>query len=261
MSPKEKSMKTVSNLDRSDLIDQKVSEANASGLTDVVVFALCHAQPCARAFYKKWRGHAMRRVDIGDGERGVLEAVSRDEAVRLLRLHAGNAGILLADSLRQELPAEYSDVWLGQDCSFVRTTTPRRWHLSLVWDFDAAVWWLHYSQRHSSQVTDSSFWRLQFLDGPNVPLCCPGTKEALEAAMLIDLARTRRYPDGREAFDQDMAADLLALKDLPCAIAEAIRALRKLGAGHERWLLDVLWSSANLRALARQVEHELTGIS
>jgi hypothetical protein len=62
-----------------------------------------------------------------------------------------------------------------------------------------------------------------------------------------------------EAFDSNLAAFLLKFKDRPAVIAEAIRALRKLGHDKDRWLTSVLWGRKPLRSLSRLVEHELTG--
>jgi hypothetical protein len=122
---------------------------------------------------------------------------------------------------------------------------------------------LHQSKPRKSK--GSTLWLLEFDDGQLIPLCCPNN--VVETGLLTVLAATRKgwvERKGRmleiEAFDSDLAAELLKYKDSPEIIAEAIRALRKMGPDKDQWLMSVLWGRRPLRPIARRVEHELTGV-
>src|SRR5262249_53993271 len=64
----------------------------------------------------------------------------------------------------------------------------------------------------------------------------------------------------RKGSDKDLVNALTGFQNDPIVVAEAIRALRKIGPHEDRWLMDVLWRERRLRPLAQQVEHELTGL-
>jgi hypothetical protein len=123
---------------------------------------------------------------------------------------------------------------------------------------------LHQSEARGSER--STLWLLEFDDGQLVPLCCPGNI-VYRTGLLTVLAATRKGWVERkarmleiEAFDSDLAAELLKYKHNPEIIAEAIRALRKMGPDKDQWLMSVLWGRRPLRPIARRVEHELTGV-
>jgi len=59
--------------------------------------------------------------------------------------------------------------------------------------------------------------------------------------------------------EEQVASFLLNVFNDPRIVAEAVMALRKLGQGKETWLRTILSGRPELRDLARQVEHELTG--
>jgi hypothetical protein len=123
---------------------------------------------------------------------------------------------------------------------------------------------LHQSEPRAS-VGSSTLWLLEFDDGERVPLCC-ATGGSFQTGFLTVLAASHKGWVERkgkmlkiEAFDSDLAAELVNYKDEPEVVAETIRALRKLGPDKDRWLMSVLWGRKPLRSLARLVEHELTG--
>jgi hypothetical protein len=124
---------------------------------------------------------------------------------------------------------------------------------------------LHQSKTNASSEP-CTLWLLEFDDGELVPLCCP-CERVHQTGLLTVLAATRKgwvERKGRmveiEAFDSDLAAKLLKYKDSPEIIAEAVRALRKMGPDKDQWLMSVLWGRRPLRPIARRVEHELTGV-
>jgi hypothetical protein len=97
-------------------------------------------------------------------------------------------------------------------------------------------------------------------------VCGPSGGVAALAAALAGMALTRQLPVSHEGGivnvpvdEEQVASFLLNVCDDPRVVAEAIMALRKLGQGKETWLRATLRGRPELRDLARQVEHELTG--
>src|SRR5262249_4767541 len=99
----------------------------------------------------------------------------------------------------------------------------------------------------------------------SVPVCGRSPHEAARALELAHVVSERRLPAiGRGSWgdlpvDDHVLAVILetvygnALR----AVAEAVRALRKLGAGGDRWLLRVLQERDALRPLAAKANAEL----
>src|SRR5262249_55445983 len=99
----------------------------------------------------------------------------------------------------------------------------------------------------------------------SVPVCGRSPHEAARALELAHVVSERRLPaTGRES-RADLPVDDHALAvvvetlygNAPRAVAEAVRALRKLGDGGADWLLRVLQVRDSLRPLAAKVNTEL----
>jgi hypothetical protein len=240
-----------------------VAEARAEGITDPVIFYLDEECSQARAIYQELHGNPMQPRSIGLDTVGAIEKLSRPEAIRLLRQHGSKVGIYLAAMLQRPIPSQYSRVCLWEPNSMVEIVTEARYLSTLTLGYEEIMLRLHQSETPASYGS-STFWLLEFDDGQFVPLC--STANVYLIGLLTVLAATRKKwveRKGRmlqiEAYDSDLAAELLEYKDRPEVVAEAIRALRKLGHDKDRWLTSVLWDRRPLRALARRVEHELTG--
>jgi hypothetical protein len=244
--------------------ENKFAEARAEGILDPVILYLDKGCTQARAVYHGLHGAAMAPRDIGSNKFGAIEKLDRGHAIRLLRTHCGRAGARLGDALQRRALARYSmvDLWEG-GCQLITITEDRRL-VFLVLGYDPVQVCLHASQPLTASCP-LALWNLELDDGELVPLCSPNPP--LKVGLLVRTAATRRrwvWRGGKavrevEAFDSNLAGELLQLEDDPAVIAEAVRALRKLGPDQDRWLMSVLWGRRPLRALARRVEHELTG--
>jgi hypothetical protein len=241
-----------------------VALARADGLDEPVILYLDQECSHARAIYQKKSSGPRKPRDIGLNTFGVIEMVSRDEATVLLRLYFSKVGECFAGMLERPLQAEYSYVWLWEYQSVLTTVTKTRIHVVLTMGYEDIMLRLHKSETKAGAGT-STLWLLTTGDDQMIPLCCPNGM-MLHTGLLTLLAANRKGWVERkgkmveiEAFDSDLAAELLLYQDSPAVIAEAIRALRKMGHEKDHWLMSVLWGRHPLRALARRVEHELSG--
>jgi hypothetical protein len=241
-----------------------VTEARTDGISDPVILVLDVECPQARAIYRAIHGSPMPAEQIGPRTLGAIEKLSRPQAIDHLRRHGSRAGEFLAAMLQRPIPSEYSTVVLVDEMSMVDTFTRARRLQTFVTGYEDIRVRLHRSEPRAS-AGHSTLYLLEFDDGEDVPLCCE-TGGKFETAALTILAATRKRwveREGRmveiEAFDKDLATELQRYKDRPGVVAEALRALRKLGYDKDRWLVSVLWGRRSLRTLARRIEHELTG--
>jgi hypothetical protein len=234
---------------------ERIVAAELDGQADVVGLQLEAQEPRARAIYEALHGHPMPPVHAGHGPGTADEVVNRADAVRLLRTHAGNGGVLLARDLDRYVPAERTVVWLKEGFGRMFTGMKGRRYDVTVFGYESD--WCHHESYRKSNSEISGVFVIEWIDGKRVPMCCDDPKYTGELRMLLELALTGKR-SGTVMSDKDLA-DVLLSRCTPAAIAEVIRALRKLGDGKDRWLVSILGRYRRLREVARQVEHELTG--
>jgi hypothetical protein len=244
-------------------IENLVAEARTDGITDPVIIYLDRELPAAHAIYQELHGKQMESRQIGPNTIGAIEKLSRSDASRLVRQHCSKAGILMANFLDQSLSIECGSVSLWGLNSQVEIVTDNRYLKFYVIGYEEIG--CRFRQSRPKTTKASSLYLLEFDYEDPVAMC--GTWETVQQAGLLTLLAANRkgwvFRQGRwvvvEAFDSDLAAELLRHKSKPDVIAETLRALRKMGPDKDRWLMSVLWGRRPLRPLARRVEHELTG--
>jgi hypothetical protein len=239
-----------------------VAEARADGITDPVILYLDSELPAAHGIYQELHGKPMEPRRIEPNSIGAIEILRRRDASRLIRQHCSKAGSLMASFLEDALAVEYGSVSLWGRNSHTAIATESRYLYLHIFGYEEIGY--RFSRSHPKTTEGGSLYLLEFDPEGPVPMC--GTWETVYRAGLLTLLAANRkgwvFRKGMwvmvEAFDSDLAAELLRYKSKPTVIAEAIRALRKMGPDKDRWLMSVLWGRRPLRALARRVEHEVT---
>ena len=97
------------NDDFDEAIGRGLARAKESGIAEPVLTMLSPEVPQARAIYEDVKGRGLEVPPGHEGE-AILLPLSRPDAVRLLRRHAGQGGAVAADTLEDRIPADY---WLA----------------------------------------------------------------------------------------------------------------------------------------------------
>lgn len=260
------------------LVGEELARARQCGIALPGLLFLSERSARARALYRDLYGRPAAAADRRKGTLSDLslegesilppvKGVRLDEAHPLLTRHAGPAGAAAAELMRHHLQP---DGWLaGVLRDGVRVAAFQGgadvWSFTCRYDrIDPHVHELLRALK-DTEVKDRV---LELPGGHPVTVAGLSGREALCATNLAGVTVTRgigRFRSGERAGvvgvdDNDLAA-LLARRYLgeSKAIAAAVTALRALGEGRDRWLLQALWSSPPLRELAHQVERQLSG--
>jgi hypothetical protein len=238
-----------------DLVKETLLDATPEQRADTVVFYLDCRERYARSIYNELKGCPMKPIKFSGNWAGAVEITSHSEAMHLLEGYAGKAGVLLARTLKEQVPTTFSDVMIWPSFSAVSVKTETRDISFSVMDYDQPMMRLHQSSPRTSR-NKSTIWRLELSDGRSVPLCCPWGS-ATETALLIERVVATLTKRDTNA-DLDIVAALRICN--PMEIAEAVRALRKLENGRAPRIFDVLRRyDGVLKGISRKVKRELTG--
>lgn len=246
-------------------------QAAKLGIDRPVVLLLSQQSEHACALYRDHTQEELEPNEQADPENEMGPAVilAQEDAMQLLRQHAGQGGQTVADMLHAERDAPAIDFWLvwlmRKDIRVIGYSDGQNVFQSVL-SYDHT----NKNARSPAQIVRDNgpnMFPVVLDDGRTVQVYGRTGDDVMFATILVGMVTSRRFPLSQEgkAGDVKLTDDLLAgyLRDVmgkrPVVIAEAIMALRKLGKREDAWLTRVLWGRADLRPLAKQVQHELTG--
>jgi hypothetical protein len=248
-------------------VEGTMTKAKRLGIVQPVFTRLMPGSLPARAIYARVKGRPMRRPSRKQKKETIDVLLSVSDAARLFRVHGGIVGAGVAALMSRS--ETMVDCWLA---------TLDEHQLYVVGFHENEVMLTssgYYCAFTVGLLLDSARdYRglctvpMVFEDGAKVLVCGHSLREVGGTVGLVSAVVDGCLPPCEDSYklvplpvDDDVLAVILQqhFVAVPQAVAEAIRVLRKRGKEEERWLMRVLESQPELKALARAVQHHLSG--
>lgn len=257
------------NDDRFDqLLDEHLALASARGITPPVIALLAPHSQHAQAAHVERHGHPFRHGNVGFARNSdLMELWTVTDAAGLLRRHAGIGGGAVAALLDD--PPQLPDSWM---------LMLKEGHLAIAAVSDEELAFesvAHYDRLPfqicaccTREVGRRGVMLFPSPNGAKVPVCGDSSDAIAMTTGLMYIVLTHSLPAPSLAtncvnlpVDDDLLASILLkfYSSKPETVAEAVRALRKMGDSMDGWLMETLEGRNELQELAGRVQSGLAG--